>query len=719
MKTEDYSLIIKYLGIDDDASISSEECGEKTIYLTGTNAVSRKEYNYLIFCYDNNHKFNIKEYNTVKEKTKTYAFYTLIFIFDNLDQETFQYYEEYDKSTSRQKKVISEIFEKKVSVYRDKRLIDIMVDDGINYLEYKKFDGLKGYIYNVSFFELKKLFVVCGSDLFKQNVRLGVKSDSPEKRKLVSSFEKYVKVGFYNNIIGEFRIEEQEIKQYIMEDLQLFEEDLDLTNATEFCFKHNGVTIFVDDNQLNVIDTIIRLQSEKVSVINGAQTMTNLYKLLYENRYCLKKMYNAKEFEFIQKKYPTIGLFDKFLGDVINKICREIYIKTVFIVGDICYVTGISDGLNTHLPISEMDLLATGDNTYKINKMLEPYHIRIIKSGEYEDDRNISILEFVKYYKIIKGKPGASKNLNKNDIDKILNSIVENSNKEWILKIEAVINADIWWKNNYRGKKSTTQDELEDKICRYGRNYFLSYASLINEEDDFDNAYNNFVQLIKESELEINLDAFKKDELFDDIKNIYIQKGMKNNQNDIKKELQNKLQGNLIGKFNQNANEIIKETFDSLQLALQDFRIIRTDENNIPFENFSFSSKSFIELCNQNNNNYPAYEDSLFCKEIKKKRNFIILKIKNDEIRKVQVLFDVSFEGYSNEAKNVYQKTINAFVNGDEMAFPRISDDLGFHVRPHALSSQDTIIFTNGKEITKRSFWANKNIIQDIINSKS
>lgn len=227
------------------------------------------------------------------------------------------------------------------------------------------------------------------------------------------------------------------------------------------------------------------------------------------------------------------------------------------------------------------------------------------------------------------------------------------------------------------------------------------------------------MKLIKESELEINLDAFKKDELFDDIKNIYIQKGTKNNQNDIKKELQNKLQGNLIGKFNQNANEIIKEIFDSLQLALQDFRIIRTDENNIPFENFSFSSKSFIELCNQNNNNYPAYEDSLFCKEIKKKRNFIILKMKNDEIRKVQVLFDVSFEGYSNEAKNVYQKTIEAFLNGDEMAFPRISDDLGFHVRPHALSSQDTIIFTNGKEITKRSFWANKNIIQNIINSKS
>ena len=35
--------------------------------------------------------------------------------------------------------------------------------------------------------------------------------------------------------------------------------------------------------------------------------------------------------------------------------------------------------------------------------------------------------------------------------------------------------------------------------------------------------------------------------------------------------------------------------------------------------------------------------------------------MKNDEIRKVQVLFDVSFEGYSNEAKNVYQKTIEAF----------------------------------------------------------
>ena len=120
-------------------------------------------------------------------------------------------------------------------------------------------------------------------------------------------------------ILPEFRAQRRvnearipEIKQYIMEDLQLFEEDLDLTNSTEFWFKHNGVTIFVDGNQLNVIDTIIQLHSEKVSVINGAQTMTNLYKLLYENKYCLKKMYNAKEFEFIQKKYSKIHLYISF-----------------------------------------------------------------------------------------------------------------------------------------------------------------------------------------------------------------------------------------------------------------------------------------------------------------------------------------------------------------------------------------------------------------------
>lgn len=73
-------------------------------------------------------------------------------------------------STSIDRKKMNKLFDSKISIYmagEDK--VTINVDDGINYLEY--FDNssmynskMKGFIYNVSFFELKKLFNVTGNE---------------------------------------------------------------------------------------------------------------------------------------------------------------------------------------------------------------------------------------------------------------------------------------------------------------------------------------------------------------------------------------------------------------------------------------------------------------------------------------------------------------------------------------------------------------------------
>lgn len=72
--------------------------------------------------------------------------------------------------------MLNRYFTKSISFYTNlKEYIDIEVDDGINYLEYRADSELEGYVYNVSMYNLKKLFNVTGTTLFKMNVRNGLK----------------------------------------------------------------------------------------------------------------------------------------------------------------------------------------------------------------------------------------------------------------------------------------------------------------------------------------------------------------------------------------------------------------------------------------------------------------------------------------------------------------------------------------------------------------
>ena len=48
--------------------------------------------------------------------------------------------------------------------------------------------------------------------------------------------------------------------------------------------------------------------------------------------------------------------------------------------------------------------------------------------------------------------------------------------------------------------------------------------------------------------------------------------------------------------------------------------------------------------------------------------------------------------------------------------FPKASLNKKFHIRPKAINSNDTFEFTNGELITKRTFWANKDTVDEIIN---
>ena len=87
------------------------------------------------------------------------------------------------------------------------------------------------------------------------------------------------------------------------------------------------------------------------------------------------------------------------------------------------------------------------------------------------------------------------------------------------------------------------------------------------------------------------------------------------------------------------------------------------------------------------------------------------LSIVND----IFYLPEFTFEEYDASAKEVYESTIKAFEDGDENEFIKMGDGKDFHIRPKAVNSEDTFEFTNGRYITKRTFWANKTTVEKLI----
>lgn len=112
------------------------------------------------------------------------------------------------------------------------------------------------------------------------------------------------------------------------------------------------------------------------------------------------------------------------------------------------------------------------------------------------------------------------------------------------------------------------------------------------------------------------------------------------------------------------------------------------------------------------------YENSKFKKEITKEFPLIVIYVNRKDNSKADLycINNFSFSTLEKEAILVFNKTIEAFNEGEENLFTKESDKMKFHIRPKASTSADTYEFTNGNFITKRTFWANKDTIKDLIN---
>lgn len=706
--------------------------------LEGVNLENGEEEKYLI--YDCSGKDTNFDYDKYKEKISEVVDSIPIFLFKNWDDEMNQYFGCYDKLDSgKKKKELSNYFDTKLSFYTDiENSLKLYVKEPVNFNEYvldsNKTNSLEGYIYNFSLKELKKLFNITGKELFKKNVRKGLKKN-PIIEEIKVSFRNYLYTYLYSKLKEDLKESNNyvDIIEEIKNDLVIHDSVIECNSPEYFWFCHNGITIFsYDDAKIDRSGNYISLNPDKVSVINGAQTLTNFY-LELEN---VKREVSKKLFKYGINKKRVITLLDEAHEMTI--------VKTIFIHGKEEFVKPITYGLNKQVPVLGEHILADSEIVRKLNSILKKRKIEILKEGDFPlYGQGLDVLEFTKKYLIIKSKPGRSKNLKKQDMKDILKealaAIEKNENENYYLQtLNFLIEIDDWWKKSKKNRDDLYTKDNYRIINSFGKNYFGSYLIkkaeknkdiLDGDEQYLEIQYNEFLKEFGDSDSNLSASDFKKDELFSSFIDNFNQSINENVQININcDELKQHLNDNTTSQYSV-SNDILKY-LNKNNIELEYFRVIKRLGGKCK-EAYPFPSSCFIEINNEFldeenpdeendiNNSKLNFEKSKFKKEVLKEFPvFVIEKVLDKDkevIDKIEYIPNFSFKEFAVEAKDVFEKTMESFYKGDILLFPKSSDDLCFHVRPKAKNGNDTFEFTNGEQITKRTFWANKSTVKELI----
>lgn len=726
-------------------------------------------------CYSEG-KFDYKTFFDIYDSISE-ASIEIVMIFDDWIHEYKLYEDCYKTQTedNKQKIRLTGIFEQKTSYYAQSSepVKLVLQNEGINYLEYnvneyleciskglepvfdndKEIEGnysisekakqitIQGRIYNLQMSEIQKLYYVTGKDLFIKNIRLGIEEKNIVAKKIKDSFKSYFQVYCYN------KLSDDKKKSIAKNIWKLTNEILQENIPQKFWYYHNGITFFVEQNDddkdliFETMGSIITVNPKKVSVINGAQTLTNIFYGIQEVLGELNDLIdNLDEPLSSSEKGEIINLFSVLIKESLT----DIYVKAIFIEANPELSDAITRGLNTQIPILEEDSLAASKEIMRINEALYKRNMKVLKVGEKEGTkRGLDVLTLCKLFLTTKEDPGKSKNFPKNEMKSILNEIIraikENETK-FLDNIETSLNISDWWPS----RKKIIQNLNENKsiIEKYGRNYFQSYFLFTTEERGTINdeiliqIYTKFLDEFSKGN--VSLGEFKKSQLFEDFKNTYSKVSQDSNisslsesdLSDLTKYLNDIILKN--EKQKRAINYLITKYFLEKNINLSTFRTIplikEKDKKYSVKEAFPFSSNTFnslyqgIDYLNINKNiKYPTYEKSDFKKAVNEVFPIFIIywNGENSEIDDIKYYKEFSFGKFNKEAEYVYGITIKSFENGDYNLFPKVSQQLKFHIRPKAMNANDQFMFSSGEFITKRTFWANRETVYEVLDTMS
>jgi DNA mismatch repair protein MutH len=256
---------------------------------------------------------------------------------------------------------------------------------------------------------------------------------------------------------------------------------------------------------------------------------------------------------------------------------------------------------------------------------------------------------------------------------------------------------------------SFKQGYLNHIIATLNNNSTINYGKLITSKE----------QLKNKTIQEIVIDRFKP----------YIEKTIEEITEDFNKNLNKNAKG-----FYATLTKLILgvsldkeiEEFDKAEIKI---KTIRLKSNNLPKEDMSFPSFSFLDIVNE------EWDESSFKEILETKYLFVFFKYDESNILRLN---KVKFWNMKQidilEAKKVWDKVKKIIKNGEivhevvdgirHTNFPNKRFNRIAHVRPHAQNAADTLPLpvkdkiTNQSEYTKQSFWLNNSYIRDIIYSE-
>ncbi|MGL9912514.1 hypothetical protein [Enterococcus sp. DIV0213h] len=618
-----------------------------------------------------------------------------------------------ESDNAKERKIVNDMYSFITSIYYETpEELHLKVDqEGINYLEMLRIKEVKleAKIFNVSMLELKGLFNIRGKHLFKLNVRTGIENKK-NGLELKEDFKNYLKVGLFNQVAKENT--DTDLLDSLSNYFGITESTKQKFNPDIFWYKHNGINIYMDEHALLDTSThLVKLNPKLVSVINGAQTLTNFF---------IAKDELIKEIEISDFQLPNLDI-------KMNAVLDSIIVKTIFIKGDRNLSKTITWGLNNQIPITQEDFIGVSKDIVELNKMLKKYQLKVLKTGEISKIyRGLSSLEFIKLFYIAKGDPGRSKNFNKTNLEKDIGEAVATikDNEVLLTKIDIALQIGKWWDDLYRN--------ADDKsiFLRYGKNYFQSFVVWrLDENDglvsfietDLEMYYEEIESLAKEMNIEIN--DYKSNQSFMKIQRKLSKSkaiNIKENESNDDRALSDYVIKNKQNNYS--VSSIIKRFNEQQGIDMEYFRTISYKGNKVK-ENFPFPNSTFEEFYKRekymDDDAYPVFEDSLFLKEIRRKYPvYVIFLNENNDIKNVKFIssFSVTMaKDWKEKAEEAFNLVRKAFLLGDSTRFPKVSSNIGFHVRPKAANSKDTFQFSDGEFITRRTFWANSEYINKIL----
>ncbi len=318
--------------------------------------------------------------------------------------------------------------------------------------------NVKGYVFVANLCDIVEIFNDIGNELFEYNVRFGI----DDKLDVAKEITKTI-----------------------------------ISEPEEFWFLNNGITMIIKDDDFNIKKsnsiTLTYAKNNKISVINGAQTITTAAEVFYNKEYKIDKKETAKVMlRIIHITEKNVESNEGF-KDLANKI---------------------SLSLNRQKPIAPEDLAFTTDFVSNINSLWadnknDNYTFKLSKRTKSSATTGVKLEEFARAISAyLEQNPGQARSQGratlikienndknrysfKSDAFKIEFSTSSDSTIKNLYKYYKPVNLAIYLSDKYQSNAEAIKNGISDKelrvVINYGKWFFIAYIIyVLNYENNKD-----------------------------------------------------------------------------------------------------------------------------------------------------------------------------------------------------------------------------------------